>query len=97
MPAPVNTYNPDMSGGDAVVPASGTLVVDTGLPVLGYAVVALAQDSVATAAGVSWSRVPRVAGDATAKITIKTWAADGIAAGSSAAAVSWAAFASIRP
>lgn len=87
-----NAIYPAMAGGEVTVPAAGSITVDTGVRDLAYANVALAQDSVATAAGVSWSRVARVKGDLTAKILIKTWAADGATAGSTAALVSWSAF-----
>jgi hypothetical protein len=63
------------------------LVVDTLLRELHSADVTLAQDAVATAASVSYEKVPLVAGQ-TQKITVKTWAADGATAGSTAALVS---------
>lgn len=84
----LSKHMPEVSGGDVTVPAAtGELVVDTLLRNLQTATVSLAQDSVATAAAASWERVPQVAGQ-TAKITVKTWAADGAAAGSSDALVS---------
>lgn len=87
-----NAFYPAQAGGIVTVPSAGSIVVDTGIRDLDYAVVSLAQDSAATAAGVSFSRVARAAGDLTAKITIKTWNADGATAGSTAAVVNWAAF-----
>lgn len=82
---------PEVSGAlDALVPATGTLVVDTGLRDMAMFTCALAQDSVATAASVSWEKVAQEPGG-TQKVTLKTWAADGAAAGSTAALVSWTA------
>lgn len=89
---PMNKIYPALSGGEVTVPTSGSITVDTGLRDLDYANVSLAQASVATAAGVSVERVARVAGDLTAKILVKSWAADGFTAGSSAVKVSWSAF-----
>jgi hypothetical protein len=87
-----NKIYPAIAHGEVTVPSTGSVVVDTGLRDLDAASVSLAQASVATAAGISWERVARVAGDITAKITIKTWAADGATAGSTAAKASWVAF-----
>lgn len=92
-PNSMNRFFAGMSGGEVTVPASGSLVVDTGQVSLGYFQACLAQDSVATAAGVSVTPVPRVQNDGTAKLLIKTWAADGATAASTAAKVQWAAFA----
>lgn len=86
MPYELNKHIPEMGGGRETVPSSGTLVVDTLLRTLQSVSVSLAQDSVATAASVSYELVAQVAGQ-TQKITVKTWAADGFTAGSTAADV----------
>jgi hypothetical protein len=87
-----NKYYPAISSGMVTVPSSGSIEVDTELRDLDQATVSLAQNSAGTAASCSWTRVTRAPGDLTAKITIKTWAADGATAGSSACNVSWMAF-----
>ncbi len=91
MSTPLSTHLPQIHGGIATIPAAtGTLVVDTGLRNLQSLTCSLAEDAAATAATVSWELVTQVAGT-TRKATLKTWAANGIAAGSTAAKVSWKA------
>ena len=91
MPEPMHPSLPGVTGDISTVPAAtGTLVVDTGLMDVQSFSAGLAQDSVATAAGVSWEFVAEVPGT-TRKVTLKTWAADGATAGSTAAKVSWIA------
>jgi hypothetical protein len=92
MPAPQNQYVPGNTHGEVTVPATGSVQVDTGMKDLTTATVSIAQASVATAAGITWERVARVKGDGTAKILIKSWAADGLTAGSSAMKASWSAW-----
>lgn len=89
---PLNKIYPMLAGGEVTVPASGSLVVDTGMRDCEVAHASLNQDSVATAAGVSVSRVARTPNDIFTKLLIKTWAADGSTAGSTAAKVNWVAF-----
>ncbi len=70
----LNKHRPEESGGEVTVlaAAGGELVVDTLLRELHWAQVSLAQDLVAGAAHVTYTKEPRVPGD-TAKIRIKVW------------------------
>lgn len=85
-----STHIPEFAGDVATVPAAGVLEVETQLRNIQSATATLAQDAVATAASVSVE-----IGDApqggNQKLTIKTWAADGATAGSTAAKVAWLA------
>ena len=85
-----STHIPGQSGGVDTVPAAGVLIVETGLRKIVSATANLAQDSVATAAGVTveFGDAPEGGNQ---KLTLKTWAADGATAGSSAAKVAWTA------
>jgi hypothetical protein len=85
-------YIPSMSGGEVTVPSSGSITVDTDVRDLDHAQVSLIGTSIAACATVSYSRVARVPGDLTAKITIKTWKADGLTAADAAGTVAWTAF-----
>ena len=89
MPGNKSTHIPAYAGGIETVPSSGSVVVDTGLREVQGGAAALAEDSVATAAGVSIAFAAPVGGSV--KATIKTWAADGSTAGSTAAKVGWTA------
>jgi hypothetical protein len=90
MPSPKSTHIPEKSGGIETVPATGTLVIDTGLRDLQTLTCSLAQDAVATAASTSLELIDQEPGT-TRKVTLKTWAADGATPGSTAAKVSWEA------
>ena len=84
-----STHLPHVSGGIQAVPSTGSVVIDTGLRnVQGFSAT-LAQDAVATAASVSFELADAEAGHV--KATLKTWAADGATAGSTAANVGWIA------
>jgi len=86
-----STHIPEMSGGIETVPAAtGTLIIDTRLRDLQTFTATLGEDAVGTAASVSWEPIAQLAGG-TQKVTLKTWAADGATAGSTAALVSWLA------
>lgn len=85
-----STHIPEFAGDVVTVPAAGTLVVQTQLRNIQSAVATLAEDSVATAAAVSVEiGDPPEGGNQ--EITLKTWAADGATAGSTAAKVAWMA------
>lgn len=85
-----STHIPEFAGDVVTVPAAGVLIVETQLRNIQSAVATLAEDSVATAAAVSVEiGDPPQGGNQ--KLTLKTWAADGATAGSTAAKVSWMA------
>jgi len=85
-----STHIPGMAGDVVTVPNSGSVVVETELRKIQSATATLAEDAVATAASVSVEfGDPPEGGNQ--KLTIKTWAADGATAGSTAAKVSWIA------
>jgi len=85
-----STHIPEFAGDITEVPAAGSVVVDSGLREVQAATCSLAQDSVATAAAASIEVGSPRAGS-TVLLTIKTWAADGATAGSTAANVGWMA------
>jgi hypothetical protein len=79
-----------MAGDVTLVPDSGSIEVDTELRNIQSATATLAEDALATAASVSVEiGDPPQGGNQ--KLTIKTWAADGATAGSTAAKVAWTA------
>ena len=85
-----STHIPGLAGDVALVPDSGSLEVQTELRNIQSATATLAEDAVATAASVSVEiGDPPEGGNQ--KLTIKTWAADGATAGSTAAKVAWTA------
>ncbi len=85
-----STHIPEFAGNISLIPSAGSLVVNTHLRSIQSASAVLAQDAVGTAASVSIViGDPPEGGNQT--ITIKTWAADGATAGSTAAKVSWLA------
>lgn len=86
----LSAHYPEISGGIASLPSSGTLIVDTLLRDLQSLTCSLAQDAVTNAASVSWELVTQVAGT-TRKVTLKAWKTDGSTAASVAAKVSWLA------
>ena len=88
---PLHNSLPGLTGGEATILAAvGTIVVDTGLMDVQSFACALAQDSVANAASLSWEYEAEVAGT-TRKVEIKGWKADGATASSVDAKVSWVA------
>jgi hypothetical protein len=83
-----STHLPEVSGNIEVVPATGTLIVDTGLRNVQAFGVTLAQPAVAdaaTVAGVIGDPLP----GGNQKLTITTVKADGVTLGSVAAKISW--------
>jgi len=70
---------------------TGELVIDTELTEVDGFVASMGEDSIVTDATVSVTKEPDVAG-ARVKLRLKTWAADGIAAGTTPTLVRWIAF-----
>lgn len=86
----LSKHIPEVAGsvGD-LVPAAGTLIIDTGLrELIGFSC-SLAEDAASTAASVSWELVALVPGG-TQKVTLKLWESDATV-GTTAAKVSWTA------
>lgn len=85
-----SSHIPEFAGDVVTVPATGSVIVETQLRAIQAATATLAQDAVATAASVSVEiGDPPQGGNQ--QLTIKTWAADGATAGSTAAKVAWTA------
>lgn len=85
-----STHIPEYAGGVVTVPSAGSIEVQTELRDIQAASAVLAEDSVATAAAVSVV-IGTAPQGGNQKLTIKTWAADGATAGSTAAKVAWMA------
>jgi len=90
MSFPKSTHLPEVAGDIALVPATGVLIVDTGLRSVQSFTVTLAQAAAADAASVAGILGDPLSGGNT-KLTINTVKADGVTLGSVAAKVAWLA------